>query len=226
MAKSKSKLVSAVKTFRQIAPKTRAKRPIARAPRANPGPQGELMATLTPVLPAVASYAGARLIGRILRLVVGARIAQGRYAKHFGPLGNAAAFGAAYFAGKKVARARPYQTEMLIGAGIALVQSLLETYLPGMAHFIDAGAPQAPANAQAAATSQRAAKRAMAGTRYVLPGEVESARASARVAEAQAQNFPSEAQHVDDEVDEAMGAADDGEGMEGLEDLYDGVFAQ
>lgn len=235
--KSSSKIVTAVKAIKSVSKGSRAKRPIARAPRSNPS--SDMMQTVTPVLPAVASYAGARLIGRILRMIIGARIAGGKYEKHFGPLGNLAAFGAAYVAGKKVASARRYQTELLIGAGIALFQSVLETYLPGMSHLIDAGQPQltaqpgfGPSPAGVGGKSGLSGYRRSTKIRYVSPGELESERviANERVARAQSQNLPAEAQEVDDEMPDAMG--EEGEAValaeenDQLSDLYDGVFAQ
>jgi len=233
--KSSSKIVSAVKAIKA----TRAKRPTSkpvrdRPVRDNPGRAGgDLMHTLTPILPAAASYIGARLIGRILRMIIGARIAGGKFEKHFGPLGNLAAFGGAYYAGKKVASARKYQNEMLIGAGIALIQSLIETYLPGMAHFVDAGSPQA------ALPQPGFGKKGLAGTvskrnnvtRYVSPGELESERAALneRVARSQSQNIESEAQEVEDELPESMAGEDEAvalaEENEELSGLYDGVFS-
>lgn len=228
--KSSSKIVTAVKAIKAH---TRAKRPVTRAVRDNPR-GGDMMQSLMPVLPAVASYVGARLIGRIVRMIIGARIAGGAYEKHFGPLGNLAAFGGAYFAGKKVQSAKRYQTELLIGAGIAFFQSVLETYLPGMSHFIDA-APQLTAPQPGFGTGTKKGLSGYSGrpakTRYVSPGELESERAitNERVARAQSQNIDAEAPEVSDEMPDATG---DGEAMalaeenEQLSDLYDGVFAQ
>jgi hypothetical protein len=228
--KSSSKIVTAVKAIKAH---TRAKRPVA--VRSNPrGGGGEMMQTVMPVFPAVASYIGARLIGRIVRMIIGARIAGGAYEKHFGPLGNLAAFGGAYFAGKKVQSAKSYQTELLIGAGIAFFQSVLETYLPGLSHFIDAS-PQLVA----APKPGFGTKKGLSGysdrptkTRYVSPGELETERAiaSERVSRAQSQNIDSEAPEVSDEMPDAMGEDSEAvalaEENEQLSDLYDGVFSQ
>jgi hypothetical protein len=227
--KSSSKIVTAVKAINKH---TRAKRPITRAPRSNPG--NAFLDTVMPVLPAVASYAGARIIGRIFRMVIGQKIAAGAYAKHFGPLGNLLAFGGAYIAGQKVASARRYQTEMLIGAGIALFQSLLETYMPGMSYIVDSS-PQltAPTPAPTSGTGRRGLSgyRGKQRIRYVSPGELESEAtiANERVSRAQSQNLPAEADEVDDEIPVSQGEAEAvalAEETDQLSDLYDGVFSQ
>lgn len=226
----KNAVVSAIKTIK----KTAAKRPVAR--RSNPGNAMLADATkaLSPILPAAASYVGARLVGRILRMTVGQKIAGGRLQKHFGPLGNLCALLSAYYGSKKINAIRPYQQELIIGAGIALFQSILETYIPALSHFADAQ-PQltaAPQKVGLAGAHQAIRPRR---TRFVVPGELDSEKAiyNQRIAEAQSQNIHAEAQEVDDEypqsavngetieyvdeIDEAMGDADD--------DLNSGIFA-
>lgn len=234
----KNKVVSAIKTIHKVS--TRAKRPVRRK---NPGGGGgsslaaDAQRTLMPILPAAASYATARLVGRIIRMTVGAKVAGGRFERHFGPLGNLTALLAAYYSSKKVNAMRQYQQEMILGAGIALFQSLLETYIPALGHLIDVGpqAAQLPA-AVRAKTGLAGAHQEMRPrrTRYVSPGELDSEKAiyNERVAQAQAQNVHSEAQVVDDEypqsavnggieyvdeIDEIVGQGEDA-------DLYGGVF--
>lgn len=91
-------------------------------------PNGLKEEVLTTVLPAFGTYAGTRFLQRIAFLQISKRFP--KLGKHAPVLASLAALGAVYYAGKKIKKAEKYADPMLIGAAIALIQSLIQTYLP------------------------------------------------------------------------------------------------
>lgn len=189
---------------------------------------------------ALGGYGGSRLTGRILRRLMASKPG---FAKHAGPAGNLLATIAIYFAVKNWKKLRE---EALIGAIIALVQSVLQSYVPGLSTMLlDAPAPMdgvaLPPQASAVARYQQQRRRGNGvryvspgelqanaddqGVRYVSPGEAGSGygggnRAAEDAQQAQAQTSGDATFSDDDEQ-----IADLGEN-ETLEDLQQGIFAQ
>lgn len=185
------------------------------------------------IVPAVGSYAATRLTGRIMRNFVGGRFPT--WQKHFGPLGNVLAFIASWVLSHKWRRLERYHTPIVVGSGIALVQSLVQTYLPGLAHLIDAepagqweGYQLTKPSPSGAVNDFRRRKR----VRYVSPGELASEEAQAQVM----QEDHAATEGAAEESDEAPEQITDGVSEvspdnlladnEELTDLYGGVFAQ
>jgi hypothetical protein len=233
----KNKVVGAIKAVRKVA--ARAKRPV---PRRNSGGGvvsdvvAETQQALIPVAAGATSYIVARLLGRLLRVYLGPKIMNGVLQKHFGPAGNAAALVAAIYGGKRVNALRAYRQELIVGAGIAFFQSLIETYLPGLSGIVDANPQLVAPTPKVGLAGTAAAIRPRGRTRYVVPGQLESEAANQRIAHAQSENIYSEAQVVDDEYPQSP-VGDSGDGLGEYDvideivsqgddaDLYEGVFA-
>lgn len=107
-------------------------------PKKNPsgGAWTEVFAVIGP---AAAGYAATRFLGRVARVQLGKRWP--KLAAHAGPLSSAVSLLALWYVTEKWQRFRKYQTPVIIGSGIALLQSAVQTYMPGLAWLIDA--PQA-----------------------------------------------------------------------------------
>lgn len=121
----------------------------------------------TLVLPGLAGYTGARVAGRI-----GYQIARRKsvgLAKHVGPWTSVAVALATFWATGKFTQLKPYREGAVIGASIAAVQGLLQTYVPQWSwilndyHLNDA-LPQAPAANKGATPEPK--------VRYISPGEI------------------------------------------------------
>ena len=179
----------------------------ARKPKSNPGFVDELksksMELALPVATAFGAYAGTRIVSRIATVTVGQKIAGGRFAKHIGPAsGLVTVLGIAY-ATEKFQSAKRFRTEIITGSVIALVQSLLEAYLPGLAQLL--GPVQVSPQLTGAAPASKSLQKSLQGDMIVSPGELDSMRNLLRedVQEAESNELQSEAQQVADELPEA-----------------------
>jgi hypothetical protein len=91
------------------------------------------------VAPAVASYAVTRLAGRASRVYIGRRYPKLR---PYLPLaGSLAAAGVMYYATTKVSDLKRFKTAVMVGAGIALTQTLLLQVMPQAAWLFDLPTP-------------------------------------------------------------------------------------
>lgn len=98
---------------------------------ANP-PVGQDLTHL--VLPGFAAYAATRFFSRIIYSLVQKRWP--RFGKHAGALAAATSFGGMWFFAHKVKRVAPYHDGILIGSGVAALQTIARTYLPGKYAYI------------------------------------------------------------------------------------------
>jgi hypothetical protein len=80
------------------------------------------------VVPGFAGYAGTRFVSRIIHGVVIKKAP--KLAKHASVLSTFAAAGAAWFLVHRVERIRQYHTPVVVGAGIAALQTAVQAYLP------------------------------------------------------------------------------------------------
>lgn len=80
------------------------------------------------ILPGFGGYGATRLLGRITHVQVAKRWP--RFGKHAAALSAVAAFGAAWFAAHRVKALSRYHTPIVVGAGIAALKTLVQTYLP------------------------------------------------------------------------------------------------
>lgn len=231
-ASARSKLVSFRGKRKPVAPR---KNPMVAIASVTDAATGMAMMAI----PGIGGYAVTRLGGKFARILIGQRVAGGKYAKHFGPLGSLGTLLAVLYAAQKWEKARKYQEPILVGSAIALFQSLLQTYLPGLVGLID-GQPLLAAPAATGAVN--AFRRGMGGVqrgskvRYVSPGELESERTiyDEREDRAEADEVTSQSAQVADELppddsDEPLSdeSADIREFVQEnaeLGDLYDGVF--
>lgn len=130
------------------------------------------------IVHATGGYAASRLAGRVLRRILGAKYPV--MSKHATPLGNLLMAIAIYMTVKKWKKVRE---EAMIGAAIAVVQSLLQTYMPGLAAtFLDSdGLLETPKPVAPPSTSWGLgdAPPPRPTRKFVLPGELEAGRAEA-----------------------------------------------
>lgn len=80
------------------------------------------------ILPGFGGYGATRLLGRITHVQVAKRWP--RFGKHAAALSAVAAFGASWFAAHRVKWLAKYHTPIVVGAGIAALKTLVQTYLP------------------------------------------------------------------------------------------------
>lgn len=215
-----------------------ARQPIAKR---NPGGiEKAAMGFAVMVGPGIGGYAASRLTGRVAKATLGKKIAGGRFEKHFGPLGNLAVLLGIYFAAKKWDKLRRHQEPAMIGSAIALLQSIIQTYLPGMAGWIDAqpALPSSTPRPTAAGDFQRGRKRRRGtGIRYVSIGELETednAQAE-REDRGEADEVRSQSQEAADELppddadsplsDESPELQDLARENEDIRELYSGAFS-
>jgi hypothetical protein len=98
-------------------------------PRPNPsGLMAELYEVGELVIPAFAGYAGGRMISRITYVQLSKKYP--RAAPHLAAGAGAAAVLAAYFALPRVKKFASYQVPATLGAAIASLQTIVQTYLP------------------------------------------------------------------------------------------------
>ena len=236
-ASSRSKLAS----FRN------ARKPVAKRNSPGGGPIANVADAATGLAmmvgPGIGGYAATRLGGKFARVLLGKRLAGGRFEKHFGPLGSIATLLAIWYAAHKWEKARKYQEPALIGSAIALFQSLLSTYLPGLVGLID-GQPAVSGFAATGAINgfrngmNGRRRRGNGGIRYVSPGELESERIveEEREDRGDADEVTSQSQQVEDEQapeeadsplsDESADIQEFVAENEHLSGLYDGVFSK
>lgn len=80
------------------------------------------------ILPGVVAYGGTRIAGRIAYRL--ARKKSPKLAKHVGPWTSVAVAGLAWYAVHKWETFAKYYTPVVVGATIAAIQGLVQTYLP------------------------------------------------------------------------------------------------
>ena len=99
------------------------------APRSNPRENPPIWTDAWEiVVPGVAAYTGTRLAGRIAYSL--ARKKSPNLAKHVGPLVSLAVAAAGWFLVHKIDSLKKYHTPVVVGASIAAVQGILQTYIP------------------------------------------------------------------------------------------------
>lgn len=93
------------------------------------------------VLAGILSYLGIRVTGRLARIELGQRFP--RLAKHLTALTNISSLGGLWYATEKVKFLKEHQTPILVGAGVATIEGLIQAYLPGLAWAVDGNSYQA-----------------------------------------------------------------------------------
>lgn len=92
------------------------------------GLTGELTDAASLVLPGAGAYALSRVGGRVTYGLVAKK--NPKVARHVGPLGSIAVWAGMWFASTKSEWLSQYTLPIVVGGGIAAVQTLLQTYLP------------------------------------------------------------------------------------------------
>lgn len=101
-----------------------------------------------------AGFAAGRFVTRAVSLQVAKR--SEKWAKHAGVAGGLVTFLAATFLARRWKVTEKYQTELQVGAGMALAQTIVQTYLPQLGWIVSDCNPQLP-SATAATAEQSAA---------------------------------------------------------------------
>lgn len=80
------------------------------------------------LLPGFGAYAVTRFLSRVVYSMVQKR--SPKFGKHAGALAAMAGFGSAWFFAHKIKKIQPYHDGIIIGSGIAALQTLVRTYTP------------------------------------------------------------------------------------------------
>lgn len=124
---------------------------------------------------AAGGYASARLAGRIARRMLAAKFPA--LTRHATPLGNVAMAAVIYMVTKKWRKVRE---EAVIGAVIAVIQSILQAYMPGLAAMLmdtDVGLETTMTRTATGLGTVPGRPSIAPRKKFVLPGEIEAGRA-------------------------------------------------
>lgn len=105
--------------------------------------------------PGFAAYAGTRLLSRIIYRVLAKKWPKG--SRHVAALSTVAAAAAAWLGAHRIKKLEPYHTPIVVGSGIAALQTAFQTWVPKYGWIVsdvrpsDYGAQANPAQAPAAA---------------------------------------------------------------------------
>jgi len=124
------------------------KNPGASAPKANPPLVSEIGEF---IIPGFAGFASTRLLTRIAATQVAKY--KPELANHAGALTSVAAFLAAWFLAHRLKWTAQYQQPLVVGAGLALIQSLLQLYFPKLGWIVSDATPEIADASTAAATA-------------------------------------------------------------------------
>ena len=94
---------------------------------------------------AFGGFAAGRLMTRIVAVQVAKR--KPTWAKHAGVAANAAAFAAALFLSKRWKRSAPYEWPLVVGTGLSLLQTFVQTYFPKLGWIVADATPDQIAEA-------------------------------------------------------------------------------
>jgi hypothetical protein len=97
-------------------------------------PNGLKETAMNEVLPAFGAYAASRFLERMAFVQISKRWPN--LGKHAPVVAGLVATVAAHYAGKKIDKLKKYEQAMLIGATIALLQTVIQTYLPSFGWIV------------------------------------------------------------------------------------------
>lgn len=80
------------------------------------------------ILPGFGGFAGTRIVNRVTASLIAKKWP--RFAKHAGFLATLGGFGLAWFAAHRIRKLAPYHTPIVVGSGIAVLQTAVQTYVP------------------------------------------------------------------------------------------------
>jgi hypothetical protein len=90
--------------------------------------------------PGFAAFAATRFLTRVVSTQIAKRWP--RYAVHAGAVASVGTFGAAWFGAHRVSSLERYHHPIVVGAGIAALQSLIQLYLPALGWIVADASPQ------------------------------------------------------------------------------------
>lgn len=95
--------------------------------------------------PAAGGYVATRVVNRVARALATKK--SPRFGKHAGPLASLVSLCAIYFVSKKYGKLKNYSEAIVAGSIIAVVQSLVQAYVPGLLWLFDMSPQPLPAPA-------------------------------------------------------------------------------
>lgn len=139
------------KLLKRYGKKSRAK---SAKPRSNPAPNPPMFMDLVEFIgPGFGAFAATRMASRVVAIQVAKRWPG--FAPHAGVAASAGTFLAAWLLAHRVKMLERFHTPLVVGAGIATLQTMVQTWFPGLGWMVsDAGsevaAVSAPSSAQLA----------------------------------------------------------------------------
>lgn len=113
------------------------------------------------VLPGFGGFAASRLLTRVAAVQIEKR--KPSWGKHAGALAAVGAFMSAWLLAHKVKQLRAYHLPIVIGAGLAAIQSLLQLYLPQFGWIVADASPELDASGSVAAMTAGSAQQLPTG---------------------------------------------------------------
>lgn len=92
------------------------------------------------IVPGFAAFAASRFITRVAAVQIAKRWP--RYAKHAGALAAVGTFGATWYGGHHVKQLERYHHPIVVGSGLAALQSLIQIYLPAIGWMVADPCPE------------------------------------------------------------------------------------
>lgn len=104
------------------------------------------------IVPGFAAFAATRMVTRIAAAQIAKR--SPKYAKHAGAIASAGSFAAAWFGAHRVKQLEVYHHPIVIGSGLAALQSLIQIYLPKLGWLLGDPTPAPAPKALPVASTQ------------------------------------------------------------------------
>lgn len=108
-----------------------------RRAKSNPAPKSNPpMATdvFEYIIPGFAAFAGSRFLTRVATVQISKRWP--KYAKHAGAIAAAGTFATAWWGAHRVQQLEKYHHPIVVGSGLAAIQSLIQIYLPAIGWMV------------------------------------------------------------------------------------------
>jgi hypothetical protein len=136
-------------------------------PKRNPPLSTDVVAQ---IIPGFAAFAATRFVTRAAAIQIAKRWP--KYAKHAGALASVGTFAAAWLGAHRVKTLEKYHDMIVIGSGIAAIQSLVQLYIPSLGWVVSDCSPQlgaAPAQKLLAAQTAAQQQTLSGGTPARIP---------------------------------------------------------
>jgi hypothetical protein len=107
------------------------------------------------IAPGFAAFAATRFLTRVAAVQIAKRWP--RYAKHAGAIASVGSFAAAWLGAHRVKYLEKYHHPIVVGSGLAALQSLIQLYLPALGWMVSDASPELAATAAKPALAAGAA---------------------------------------------------------------------